>query len=277
MPAPPARRLPPAAAPLYFGGAPLVTTPPPPPPLIRAPHVQNARTNAIAEQPRFDLHADDHVHIRLNSGPDNEWKQISVTRGTLESVLPSGTRLHVHAPKEDGNKGCTATLIDAIPTEIWPEAVAADEAASDEVCAVCYDNFSAGDRLAVLPCAHRYHLDCVRPWLLKNNTCPACRTEVTETSLGEEPEAVAGGVAAGEVQLPGSPQMPPSASEPSHLQGPAAHSSSAGTVSQLAVLGQSYQNPTWGAAHAADQPQAPGVLQRLKVGFSCFGLLRRRR
>ncbi|KAL6543685.1 hypothetical protein OROGR_010182 [Orobanche gracilis] len=47
------------------------------------------------------------------------------------------------------------------------------------VCAVCLDEFS-GDigRAVYLPCAHRFHEDCIEKWLRNCRKCPVCRFEI---------------------------------------------------------------------------------------------------
>jgi hypothetical protein len=55
------------------------------------------------------------------------------------------------------------------------------EAAEQAECAVCLDEFAAGDVLAHLPCGHRFHWGCALPWLegaASNNSCPFCRAAV---------------------------------------------------------------------------------------------------
>jgi hypothetical protein len=55
----------------------------------------------------------------------------------------------------------------------------------DSRCIVCQDSFSAGDEIVELPCEHKYHSACLRPWLAQHNTCPTCRAELpAETSTG---------------------------------------------------------------------------------------------
>lgn len=47
-----------------------------------------------------------------------------------------------------------------------------------ETCPICIVDFEEGDDLRVLPCdgKHRFHKDCVDPWLLELSTsCPICR------------------------------------------------------------------------------------------------------
>ena len=36
---------------------------------------------------------------------------------------------------------------------------------SGQTCNVCFDDFESGDGLRVLPCGHRFHVECVDKWL----------------------------------------------------------------------------------------------------------------
>ncbi|XP_048542574.1 E3 ubiquitin-protein ligase RLIM-like isoform X2 [Triticum urartu] len=56
------------------------------------------------------------------------------------------------------------------------------EAAEQAECAVCLEEFAAGDVLAHLPCGHRFHWGCALPWLegaaAASHSCPFCRAAV---------------------------------------------------------------------------------------------------
>ncbi|KAK3128536.1 hypothetical protein QOZ80_6BG0463150 [Eleusine coracana subsp. coracana] len=52
------------------------------------------------------------------------------------------------------------------------------DAAEQAECAVCLDDFRAGDVLAHLPCGHRFHWACALPWLEGASSCPFCRAAV---------------------------------------------------------------------------------------------------
>ncbi len=58
-------------------------------------------------------------------------------------------------------------------------------------CSVCTDDFVKGQDIRVLPCNHKFHPDCIDPWLLNvSGTCPLCRVDLrptkSQTSNNEE-------------------------------------------------------------------------------------------
>lgn len=51
-------------------------------------------------------------------------------------------------------------------------------------CAICTEELAHGVRLRQLPCGHRFHPECVDPWLLERSRfCPLCRIDAITTSL----------------------------------------------------------------------------------------------
>ncbi|XP_074070541.1 E3 ubiquitin-protein ligase DZIP3 [Macrotis lagotis] len=47
----------------------------------------------------------------------------------------------------------------------------------EELCVICHDNLTP-ENLFVLACAHKFHSQCIKPWLKKQGTCPTCRLYV---------------------------------------------------------------------------------------------------
>ncbi|PKA58161.1 E3 ubiquitin-protein ligase AIP2 [Apostasia shenzhenica] len=43
-------------------------------------------------------------------------------------------------------------------------------------CCICLDRFLQGDELIRLPCGHRFHSACLKPWLKASGDCPYCRS-----------------------------------------------------------------------------------------------------
>ncbi|KAJ3702593.1 hypothetical protein LUZ61_006298 [Rhynchospora tenuis] len=54
-------------------------------------------------------------------------------------------------------------------------------------CAVCLSEFLDDDSLRILPgCRHVFHVSCIDTWLAEHNTCPVCRSNLSD------PKVVAG-------------------------------------------------------------------------------------
>lgn len=50
---------------------------------------------------------------------------------------------------------------------------------SKQICAICYDNeYIIYTRL---PCGHKFHRKCIKPWASRYNSCPICRKAIDNT------------------------------------------------------------------------------------------------
>lgn len=69
----------------------------------------------------------------------------------------------------------SGSSLDSLPTH----AVTAEEVASvpaeHRACTVCMEDFCAGEEQRTLPCFHRFHKDCIDPWLRQCGCCPICK------------------------------------------------------------------------------------------------------
>lgn len=55
-------------------------------------------------------------------------------------------------------------------------------------CSICTEDFSKGEEVRVLPCNHKFHPECVDPWLLNvSGTCPLCRIDLRPKEEQQNP------------------------------------------------------------------------------------------
>jgi hypothetical protein len=57
---------------------------------------------------------------------------------------------------------------------------------NQKYCSISMDEFKNGDFVICLPCKHIFNPTGITEWLKNNNTCPLCRTEVTNNDLTSE-------------------------------------------------------------------------------------------
>ncbi|KAK0663690.1 E3 ubiquitin-protein ligase RNF13 [Lasiodiplodia hormozganensis] len=54
-------------------------------------------------------------------------------------------------------------------------------------CTICTEEFEPGQDVRVLPCNHKFHPECIDPWLLNvSGTCPLCRIDLNPASPTDE-------------------------------------------------------------------------------------------
>ena len=112
------------------------------------------------------------------TGRDVELANASQSNGTTDAQ-PSENQPAEHptdsnsTPPGDGpDVVTTVAATEALPTngEASDPANAADNGLA---CSVCTDDFVKGQDIRVLPCKHKFHPECIDPWLLNvSGTCP---------------------------------------------------------------------------------------------------------
>jgi len=111
---------------------------------------------------------------------EDSWAQLfEYLHSSSWSLLSAATALRpLRSISRDIIETTTTTLIHGdLPEKAGP--LAGDH------CAICLEDFQAGEKLRVLPCLHRYHCHCVDRWLLQARSpdCPLCRNRIVHRSF----------------------------------------------------------------------------------------------
>ncbi len=100
--------------------------------------------------------------------------------GPNQNASPSAQDPEIRAADRPVSKDLADQKPDLIKTETAngktkPEDETADGSHAENglACSVCTDDFIKGQDIRVLPCSHKYHPECIDPWLLNvSGTCP---------------------------------------------------------------------------------------------------------
>ncbi|KAJ8747737.1 hypothetical protein K2173_014512 [Erythroxylum novogranatense] len=98
-------------------------------------------------------------------------------------VGPGLDLLLQHLAENDSNRYGTPPAhkeaIDALPTVTIKEKLQ---------CSVCLDEYGIGTEAKEMPCKHKFHKECILPWLELHSSCPVCRYQlsVDESKLDSE-------------------------------------------------------------------------------------------
>eukprot|EP00250_Pteridium_aquilinum_P017306 c23562_g1_i2 orf=539-1579(+) len=99
-------------------------------------------------------------------------------------------------------KGLSKSMIGSLHKEVFVPKVrrrdkeAGDTSLEQDDCSVCLEHFLAGQLLIHLPCKHRFHPDCLTPWLESHGQCPYCRAKISSEAKGEASSSGGGGASA---------------------------------------------------------------------------------
>ncbi|KAL7623848.1 hypothetical protein AAE478_005404 [Parahypoxylon ruwenzoriense] len=144
-------------------------------------------------------------------------------------------------------------------------------------CSICTDDFTVGQDVRVLPCDHKFHPQCIDPWLVNvSGTCPLCRLDLRpqedddEYDLVAHPDVAAGGPADSlPVPLPEEDVDGAQRRRRSRLLdwNRLRHASVDERIQALRQYRQSQQGATAGSGSAEDQSRHAKLSDRLREKF----------
>lgn len=59
---------------------------------------------------------------------------------------------------------------------------------SNSSCSICIEKFKEGDTAISLPCHHKFHQKCLKPWFKDSVCCPNCRLDIKKYFNKEDKE-----------------------------------------------------------------------------------------
>lgn len=115
-------------------------------------------------------------------GSDEPAKNTDVELGSTSTAQQAARDTNASTTED---RSAPAANLDGAPAEdgiAAAGAAATTNAAAEgdtQGCSICTEDFERGQDQRVLPCDHRFHPECIDPWLLNvSGTCPLCRVDL---------------------------------------------------------------------------------------------------
>lgn len=115
-----------------------------------------------------EANATGHVHANPAAATDPSNEAATTTTTTGDAAEPQFEAAQSEAEEQQSGIAPAQPVLAAASTS-------ADNASPDGSlgCSICTEDFEKGQDLRVLPCNHKFHPECVDPWLLNvSGTCP---------------------------------------------------------------------------------------------------------
>ncbi|KAE9046989.1 hypothetical protein PR003_g1346 [Phytophthora rubi] len=81
--------------------------------------------------------------------------------------------MRLEALNERKHEGATPLQIQQLPIVAVTESML--QATENASCTVCLSAFELDGRVRMMPCFHRFHPECIDPWLQEKALCPICK------------------------------------------------------------------------------------------------------
>ncbi|KJE91484.1 hypothetical protein CAOG_02613 [Capsaspora owczarzaki ATCC 30864] len=173
---------------------------------VAVPSSQQAAVTAATNNPRQERLQFTYVAPEAAAAsalPGSRRFSLKRLRRKLRMLVLRNSETSAQPPDADAEAHVTPRNVQAPPagesaaiemTDIVVSAPSAPSAAGpppsftrplNETCAVCLDDFEAGDLGLLLPCHHGYHPECIREWLLQHGSCPLCKAWLLPATADE--------------------------------------------------------------------------------------------
>ena len=115
---------------------------------------------------------------------NNEWERVGEIACKIENGEPVSdeeeeARVRRHMELDELKFGVHLENYPIVPKSKIP---------LNKDCYICLQTFNKNKKIRLLPCNHMFCEGCLKPWLLKNSTCPICKFELKPNNQENEEE-----------------------------------------------------------------------------------------
>jgi hypothetical protein len=84
----------------------------------------------------------------------------------------------------------TSDVVDCLSREDQKKLKKCRIGKSKNKCTVCLEQYQKNEIIQILPCHHKFHYKCLKPWFNKSSCCPNCRFDLKKHFHPKKEEAL---------------------------------------------------------------------------------------
>ena len=118
--------------------------------------------------------------IQLNEALQEELAIQAVNQQIIDELCPNPDAMTYEQllQLEDnvGNvsKGISVQQFEKLPIKKYKK----EKYSENFQCIICMEEFKEKEKIKLLPCGHIFHPNCIKEWLMKQKSCPFCKSEI---------------------------------------------------------------------------------------------------
>jgi hypothetical protein len=118
--------------------------------------------------------------IDLNEALQEEFAIQAVNQQIIDELCPNPDNMTyeqlLQLEDDLGNvsKGLNAQQFEKLPITKYKK----EKYSENFQCIICMEEFNEKEKVKLLPCGHIFHPNCIKEWLMKQKSCPFCKSEV---------------------------------------------------------------------------------------------------
>jgi len=118
--------------------------------------------------------------IAFNEALQEEFAIQAVNQQIIDELCPNPDAMTyeqlLQLEDEVGNvsKGLNSQQFENLPITKYKK----EKYSENFQCIICMEEFNEKEKVKLLPCGHIFHPNCIKEWLMKQKSCPFCKSEI---------------------------------------------------------------------------------------------------
>jgi len=116
------------------------------------------------------------IFSQSNAGISGNISLRDISSGAIQIRLMLRTKAFMKSATREtqGDNDSPSEAVNCCESASCNSSCDSHEIISDGTCSICLSDIEEGELIGDLPCHHAFHVDCLKTWIPRKNSCPMC-------------------------------------------------------------------------------------------------------